>query len=152
MPDPVSFTSTTPRFALPFLFSGQSQKELTVNQAHALIDALLHPAVEGTANEPPASAEDGECWLLDDAPVGVWADRAGQIACRQAGVWLFLSPRDGLQVLDKSTGQAIRFREGWQRPSAPTLPAAGATIDAEARAAIAGLVEALIASGILPES
>jgi hypothetical protein len=84
MPDPISFTSTSPRHELPFLFAGQSQKELTVNEAHARIDALLHPAIEGIADDPPGSPDEGECWLVDAVPTGDWADHEGELACYQA--------------------------------------------------------------------
>ena len=68
MSDPITFASASPRLGLPLLFAGQSQKEFFVNEAHALVDALLHAAVEGEADAPPSAAEEGECWLVGDAP------------------------------------------------------------------------------------
>jgi hypothetical protein len=70
----------------------------------------------------------------------------------QIGGWLFATPRDGMRLLDRATGQEIRYREGWQRPATPLEPAGGTTVDSEARAAIAELVEVLIVSGILAQS
>ncbi len=152
MSDPIVFTSASPRFGLPLLFAGQAQKEVFVNEAHALTDALLHAAIEGEADDPPAAPAEGECWLIGNAPTGAWADHAGELACCQAGGWIFAVPRDGVRVLDRSTGQDIRYRSGWQRPATPAAPAGGATVDAEARAAIAGLVAALVDAGLLAES
>jgi hypothetical protein len=57
-----------------------------------------------------------------------------------------------MRVFDKSTGQVLLFRGGWQRPAAPTAPSSGAVVDAEARTAIADLVTALIEAGIFPSS
>lgn len=152
MSDPITFASTTARYSLPFLLSGQSQKELFVNEAHALVDALLHAAIEGEDNAPPPMPGEGECWLVGETPTGAWADHAGQLASYQAGDWVFVVPRDGLHALDRGTGQAIFYRDGWQRPATPAEPVGGATVDAEARTAIASLIEVLIASGILAQS
>jgi hypothetical protein len=113
---------------------------------------LLHAAIEGEADAPPATPADGECWLVGAAPTGEWADQAGRLATFQAGGWLFIAPRDGLRVLDRATGQAIHYRAGWQRPVTPAAPSGGTTVDSEARAAVAELVDILIASGILPQS
>lgn len=149
MSDPIHFTSASPRFALPLLFAGQAQKEFFVNEALCRTDALLHPAVEGEADEPPATPEDGESWLIGADPVGAWSGRAGHFASFQAGSWVFAAPRDGMRVLDRSTGQHILYRGGWLRPAAPAAPEGGATIDGEARAAISALLAALVAGGIL---
>ena len=152
MSDPIVFTSASPRFGLPLLFAGQAQKEVFVNEAHALTDALLHAAIEAEADAPPASPAAGECWLVGDTPTGAWADHAGELASYQPGGWIFAAPRDGLRVLDRSSGQDIRYRGGWQRPATPAAPTGGTTVDAEARAAIAGLVAALVDGGLLAES
>ncbi len=132
--------------------AGQSQKELFVNEAHALVDALLHAAIEGEIDTPPPTPEEGECWLVGATPTGAWADHAGALASYQTGGWIFAAPRDGMQVLDKATGQKLLYRGGWHRPATPPEPTGGATVDAEARAAIADLIEALIKSGILAQS
>lgn len=150
MTDPLTFDSATPRYALPLLFSGQSQKEFFVNEAHALTDALLHCAVEGVSDVPPEAAADGTAWLVGPSPTGVWASQGGKLACRQLGNWLFVTPRDGLSVLDRGNGQIRRYLGGWIEPVAPGAPSGGTTVDAELRAAFAALLEALTEAGIFP--
>lgn len=109
MPDPFTFTSTTPRLGLPNLFTAQAQKEFTVNEAFALIDSLLHAVVEGVANDPPVAPLEGECWIVDNLPTGDWVAQAGQIACHQGGNWLFVTPAIGMVIFDKSTAQSARY-------------------------------------------
>jgi hypothetical protein len=152
MSDPILFDIASPRFALPLLFAGQAQKEVFVNEAHALADALLHCAIEGVASMPPASPLNGECWLVGDLPTGDWAGQAGMLACRQAGNWLFVTPRDGMRVLDRGTGQERLFFGSWKIPDVAEEPIGGSTVDAQARAAIAQLIAALRVAGIFPES
>jgi len=148
MPDPVTFTSATPRYALPLLFAGQAQKELTVNEAHALADALLHPAIEDESSAPPAAPVEGECWLVGASASGDWSGEDGKLACREAGNWLFLTPRDGMRIFDRASGQELHYFDGWQRAAPPAEPTGGATVDSEARQAIAELTAALRVAGV----
>lgn len=148
MTDPLAFASATPRYGLPLLFSGQAGKEFYVNEAHAIADALIHCAVEDVAEAPPATPGEGECWLVGAVPTGAWAGQAGKLACRQLDNWLFVTPRDGLAVLNRATGQTLRYKAGWAAPAAPAAPVGGAVIDSQARAALAGLVSALTEAGI----
>lgn len=149
MPDPLTFASASPRFSLPFLFAGQAQKEFTVNEAHALTDALLHCAIEGETASPPVSPADGQCWLVGPSATGDWVGKSGNLACRQAGGWLFVMPRDGMVILNRGTGQQMRRHAGsWQLATPPAAPSGGSTIDAEARATINALIAALRTAGI----
>lgn len=147
MSDPISFTSTTPRLELPQLFAAQAQKEFIVNETLARLDMLLHCAVEG-ANEPPAAPAEGEAWIVGADPAGDWHGRAGALAGRQAGTWIFASPREGMRVFARDTQQIAFWKDGWQRPGAPAAPEGGTTIDAESRAAIGNLIETLRNAGI----
>lgn len=151
MSDPILFDSATPRLGLPLLFVGQSQKEAFVNEALSLADALLHGAIEGESATPPSTPADGECWLVATSATGAWAGQDGHLACRQGGNWLFVTPRDGMRLLNRSTGQDLRFCETWRVPVAPAEPSGGSIVDAEAREAVLALVAALREAGVLPD-
>lgn len=152
MSDPVTFDSATPRFALPHLFPAQAQKEFIVNEAHARLDMLLHCAVEGEADDPPAAPAEGAVWIVGPAPTGDWTGHGGELAGWQSGVWLFALPHEGMRVFDRAAGQVAIYAAGWLRAASPASPAGGTTIDAEARAAIASLIEALRLAGTFPRA
>jgi len=152
MTDPLTFDILSPRFGLPLLFSGQAQKEVFVNEAHALTDALLHCAIEGELSVPPATPVEGENWIVGASPTGEWQDHENELACRQAGDWLFVVPQDGMRVLDRSTGQQLLYLGSWQSATAPADPTGGSTKDIQARAAIVELIGALRVAGIFPTS
>jgi hypothetical protein len=150
MSDPLAFPSTTPRHALPMLFAGQAQKEVTVNGACALTDILLHAAIEGEIAAAPAAPAEGECWLVGAPASGLFAGREGCLAGFQAGTWIFASPSDGMCVFDRSTGQSVLYIGGWRREPAPSAPTGGTTVDVEARAAIEALILVLRQTSVLP--
>lgn len=149
MPDPL-FDSRTPRLDMPLLFAGQAQKEGFVNETTARIDALLHGAIEAEIATPPVLPIDGQCWLVGASPTGDWSGHVGKIAARQAGNWLFFSARDGMKLLNRATGQEIRYKAGWQIAARPAAPAGGTTIDSEARSAIAAILASLTTAGTIP--
>ena len=148
MSDPL-FDSASARFALPFLFAGQAQKEGHVNESLARIDALLHPAIEDELAAPPASPGEGLCWLVGPSATGSWAGHSAALASFTGGNWLFVAPRDGMRVLNRASGQEMRFFGSWQRASRPAAPSGGTVIDSEARTALTALIAALTTAGIL---
>lgn len=151
MPD-ILFDSRTPRHEFPLLFAGQNQKEGFVNEALARIDALLHGAIEDQLAAPPIAPAEGQCWLVASGASGAWAGHGGEIAAFESGNWLFFAPRDGMRLLNRASGQEIRFRGSWKIPTRPMLPGGGTTIDSEARAAIAAIVQRLTDAGVIPET
>ena len=151
MSDPL-FDSRTARFDLPLLFAGQTQKEGFVNETFARIDALLHGAIEGEQAVPPTTPSDGQAWLVASGASGDWTGQAGKIAARQAGNWLFAIPRDGMKLLNRASGQEIRYAGIWKAASRPPSPSGGTFVDAEARSAIASILTALTVAGIVPST
>ena len=150
MTDPVSFSETSPRFGLPMLFAGQSQKEITVNEALLSADLLLHPAIEGSATTAPTSPMAGQCWIVGSGATGSFAGQADKIAAWCEGGWRFITPREGLRAYDiSSSAHRIYAGGAWHLVTAPAAPSGGSTIDAQARTAIAAIIAALRTGGII---
>src|SRR3990167_5848394 len=145
-----SFASATPRFGLPLLFPGQAQKEFFVNEAHALLDAMVHACVLGIADIPPVGPAEGDAWLVQPDGQGDWSGKGQAIAVFTAGGWRFVVPQHGMQLFDKALGRFFHFDDIWKYAEEPTQPVGGATVDQEARATIGQLIMALRAHGILP--
>ncbi|MBA2920052.1 DUF2793 domain-containing protein [Sphingomonas sp. MAH-20] len=158
------------RLALPFIAAGQAQKELTHNEALALIDAGLAAAAESAgSDEPPAAAAAGQCWVVGAAPTGLWTGHADELACWTDGGWRFLPAVEGMRVwLKDQRLWAAREAGGWAigsvrgarlivdgvqvvgaRGAAVAPPTGGGVIDAEARSAIASILDRLIAHGLI---
>jgi len=149
MPDPVSFPSHTPRLALPLLFAGQAQKEVTVNEALTLADFLLHTAVEDVAGSPPATPAVGQAWLVAAASTGAWAGHEGDVACWSDGGWRFITPSNGMRIYSRSAGAFLLYGSSWQSFHKPADPVGGSVIDAEARAAISAMIALLASAGVM---
>jgi hypothetical protein len=99
---------------------------------------------------PPATPVDGTSWLIGASASGEWTGQAGKIAARQSGNWLYITPQDGLRLLNRATGQEIRYLGVWKIANRPALPTGGTTIDAEVRTAFAALIASLTTAGVIP--
>ena len=150
MPEPATFQDTSPRHLLPLLFAAQAQKEVVVNEALSLLDAIVQPSILGEQDDPPADPGEGDCWIVGANAGLAWTGHASALASYSGGDWLFSIPVAGMRVWDQNTRQFIHFDGTWVRASAPTAPNGGSTIDSECRQAITALIGTLQEAGILP--
>lgn len=150
MPEPTLTTGRTPRHNLPFLFSGQSQKEAFVNEAFARLDALVMPVVLSETAAPPSAPSPGDSFIIGAPATGDWSGREGAIATWAHTHWLYAAPFAGARVHDAGSGSLALYDgiEGWCRAAAPVIPTGGETRDLEARTAIAAIVAGLHRLGI----
>ena len=163
-------SDATARFALPLIAPGQAQKELFHNEALARIDALLQAAVVAVSvDDPPVAPVAGQCWIVGDAPTGAWAGQPRSLAVWTEGGWRMIAPAAGMIAWSAADGVFARFDGvawsrgdlvarrllvggvpvvGVQQPQI-SAPSGGATVDAEARSALAEILAALRAHGLI---
>lgn len=160
----------TVRWALPLLFAGQAQKEMTHNEALVLIDALLHARVESAdLSGPPGTPAVGQSWIVADGATDEWSGQDGAIALWTEGGWRFIAARRGLcvSVADRNCGffyDGAEWRFGavredglymnedkvvGARMSAIAAPGGGSVIDTEARSTLADILAALRGHGLI---
>jgi hypothetical protein len=162
--------TTTDRLDLPLIASGQAQKEMTHNEALALLDIAVQPVVEAAgADTPPMSPAAGQCWIVGTAPTGVWTGRAGALAGWTPSGWRFLMPRTGWSAWAKDSGLTVRYDgENWimgalaaarieingvqvlaAQQAAIDTPDGGTIIDTEAREVLTNVINALRTHGLI---
>jgi Protein of unknown function (DUF2793) len=157
------------RLKLPLLAAAQAQKEVTHNEALVLADIAVQPVVQAVGPATvPTSPTLGQCWIVGSAPTGAWAGRVGHIAAWTKGGWRFVAPFEGMQAWSILDGQmARRTATDWTigaqtastlsiggqqvvaaRQQRVAVPSGGATIDSQARAAIAAIIAGLESHGL----
>ncbi|MXP44728.1 hypothetical protein GRI65_09700 [Altererythrobacter sediminis] len=62
---------------------------------------------------------------------------------------MYITPQNGMRIMEPATGQTIFYANGWQRAETPAIPSGGQIVDAEARQAIDHLIQSLRSAGIL---
>jgi len=141
--------ATTPKTALPLLFSGQTQHEFFINHALSVLDSLIVETVRGWAIEGPDDSADGDAYLVPPSVDGAWKAHANKRAIRVGGDWHFVEPENGQRVFDQSASVMLFFDASWKAAKTPSVPTGGETVDSQARTAIQELVAALRTAGIL---
>ncbi|MFP5076925.1 DUF2793 domain-containing protein [Rhizobium sp. YIM 134829] len=88
-------TDVTANLEMPYILPSQAQKHVTHNEALQRLDAVTQLVVSETRSAPPANPPEGSCYAVGPSPTGDWVGKAGLIAVRQDGSWLFIAPRRG---------------------------------------------------------
>jgi hypothetical protein len=88
--------SATARLSLPYIAPQQAQKQVSYNEAMALLDQLVQPTVISRSTAaPPSDPAEGDSYIVGPSPSGAWSAQAGRIACWRDGGWTFTTPADG---------------------------------------------------------
>jgi hypothetical protein len=162
--------TTTDRLKLPYLAVAQAQKEMTHNEALALLDVAVQPTVQSIGpSTVPVAPIAGQCWIVGTAPTGDWAGQAGALAAWTTGGWRYIEPFEGMTIWSIADGVTAR-RSGstWvvgqvtatkisiggqqvigaRHPAIPN-PVGGTVVDLQARAAVATVLEMLASHGLI---
>jgi len=111
----------TNNLSLTLVETAQSQKEVTVNEALARIDALQNMSViDRDLTTPPSSPHAGDTYIIGASATGDWSGKDGQIAYFDQ-IWRFIEPQKGLRVFVADEwmfylydGGSWRYEEGFQ--------------------------------------
>lgn len=92
---------TTPKLQMPELVVGQAGKELTHNQALAVLDQLAQAVViDKDLTAPPGSPANGAMYIVAAPATGAWSGQSGKLAywLTTVAAWTFINPADGWSV------------------------------------------------------
>ena len=105
--------STTARLSLPYIAPQQAQKQVTYNQAMALLDQLVQPAVKSRVTTvPPGSPAEGDTYIVAPSSSGAWAGSDGNFAAWLSGAWSFKAPAEGWLAYVIDTAELAIFHSG----------------------------------------
>jgi len=87
--------STTTNLGITLVQQSQAQKEVTVNTAFTVIDAILNTGAKSrTTSTPPGSPSTGDIYIVGSSPTGAWSGQASAITYYNQG-WNFIAPKEG---------------------------------------------------------
>lgn len=159
---------TTDRLSLPLLSAGQTQKDVTHNDALLALDDLVALAVSTrSAAGPLAGATVGDVQIVAADAAAAWGHPPGTLMRWSEAGWQARAPVDGqlALIVDEAimlvhagswhalwpvAGLAIAGRAVLSAPVATVAaPAGGTVVDSEARSVISQLIAQLQLQGLL---
>ena len=84
--------SSTGRLGLPYIVTGQAQKEITHNDGLNRLDAFVTPVVSEITNAPPVSPTVGDVVIVGTSGSGDFYGKDNQLAQYLTGGWVFYTP------------------------------------------------------------
>lgn len=125
--------ATTTHLGVTFVEQSQSQKEVTVNEALARIDAVLNTGAQSRSiATPPGSPATGDVYIVAASPTGDWSGHAGEITYFDQ-VWRFIVPLEGMTLwVNDEDVTYIYSGSLWQSQALPvvtTLSGTAHTLD-----------------------
>lgn len=116
-------SDTTVNLQMPYILPSQAQKHVTHNEALQRLDAVTQLVIQAQLAAPPFPVGEGTCFAVGPAATGDWSGKSGQIAFRQDGAWIFITPREGWQAWFVDSAQPVVFVSGaWTSLSLPAPP------------------------------
>jgi Protein of unknown function (DUF2793) len=101
--------TNTPNLAMPYIDVGQSQKEVSHNEALNALDVLTQATVvNSSTTAPPGSPTLGQAWIVAATATGAWAGKEKQIAA-WFGAWKFYRPAKGWRVYDQALSKTFDY-------------------------------------------
>ena len=128
--------ATTNNLGMTLVEQSQSQKEVTVNAALTIIDAILNVgALDKDLATPPGSPAEGDIYIVAASATGDWAGQDGDLTYFINGAWAFLDPSEGFTIWVNDEDKHYTF-DGTNWVSNATL-GVNATADATNKLAVA---------------
>lgn len=103
---------------LPYIQAAQAQKHVTHNEALRTLDAVVQLTVlDDSLATPPATASDGDRYLVAAGATGDWSGQDGAVALRDSGSWVFVAPLPGWRCwIMAAATWAVYDGADWTRP------------------------------------
>jgi hypothetical protein len=96
---------------MPELSVSQASKEITHNQALAILDQVAQLTVISRLNTPPGSPANGDAYIVGTSPTGAWTGKANQVAYWLTAVnaWQFIVPANGWLAWSNADAKTYRL-------------------------------------------